>query len=692
MIFLLSLMLGCTFNEPQLPTWVTEVQVPLEPQKFLVQDQLDSSVVTIQGADSLLALSIEGDIGEVRLEESQLAFPPRDTSRTFTLDTLRFDSLQALNTGFLSLRQVAPQLAAAVGQSVHLPETTFVVGPVVVNSSDFKALLVKEGQIRLSILNAFPFTLGPNNQSSQGLHIALYNDSTGELVSQLSTNQPVQPGETVVLTDQIQQRWVRSPLRVVASLPLAQAVSFAVTDSLLDAAGTSAVLEFPHLLATEALARFHQQHYRRNLRFSLKDQKGNRLKQGEIARGNVLVTFANQFPLSGQFRVHLPEFQQPDGQALQVDLDFLANQTVQAPPVQTNHVQIANRQTPGAFLDSVQATVELITRRTSGFVHLRASDQFQVQVHTDSIFFRSFSGYLAADSIAIPRFQRQASVDYNGLEDGIRFAGAELLVKIFNEVHIDQLRIKRLSITGRHRNSSGQVTASAQVHIADQAILPGDPGNPVLTTISFPTREVTDFLNILPTEIEGVGTIAYQGNASVTVDASRVHGRYSFSTPVQVKIDRQNRIEGDIQTLDESSIDADIREAARDDIRGAQLALQITNHTPFSGTITMLVTTDPARLQGDFYNLSRLDSTREFVEVFQIPSASIDPGSGTVRAAGETISQIGLNRSQIRLFSQPPVYVGFLVTIDPTDGFVTVRGNDFLELAGKTVFQVRVSQ
>lgn len=73
-----------------------------------------------------------------------------------------------------------------------------------------------------------------------------------------------------------------------------------------------------------------------------------------------------------------------------------------------------------------------------------------------------------------------------------------------------------------------------------------------------------------------------------------------------------------------------------------------------------------------------------------IQAAPTDPTSGFVTGFSLTEVNYTLNRREIRLFKNPPLVFGYQLRLSDTDGFVTVRYSDNLEMLGRGNFNVLI--
>ncbi len=83
------MMLNCSFEEPFLPEWSVAVNIPLSKETFIPGDRtVKDSIITVQGADSLLFISLESELDTLDLADSEFNTGRYDTTQIFELGTL----------------------------------------------------------------------------------------------------------------------------------------------------------------------------------------------------------------------------------------------------------------------------------------------------------------------------------------------------------------------------------------------------------------------------------------------------------------------------------------------------------------------------------------------------------------------------------------------------------------------------
>jgi hypothetical protein len=339
--------------------------------------------------------------------------------------------------------------------------------------------------------------------------------------------------------------------------------------------------------------------------------------------------------------------------------------------------RISNSGNPGQPIENL--TVHTLTSTDTGWVTLKADDRISARVSTSRLVFSYIEGILAPDTLALEPFTVEDIADYDGLSSGIQIQGAQLLLELMNQIDIQNFAIEGV-VTGIKKNDSGQPIDSAKVAIPLQPLTVGNN----IITLSGP--EVDALVNIYPSDLKAEGTINYSGQAMVAA-GDTIGGGYTFSTPFRLQI-----VDADPITLEPDSIrevDDNFETAIEDSmIKYARLNAKILNFSPLSGNIDIFFSANPNRQ--DLYDTTGYSaSNMEWYKTAPIPQASVNPSTGFVTAPTETEFTIELSMDELRIFLEPshyprpqPIRVGIKARLDDTNGYVTMRGSDYLEFSG----------
>lgn len=672
-LFLVGLFMQCSIDEPVLPRWVSSFEIPLAPERMVFQDEIvnDSTIVIVNDVPTI---NIEDEIDPQKITSEDLTVSGVDSSASVQLDSLKVDSLEAMSTGRIEIKTLLPFLEDSLGKTIFVPAITLSGPPREVASADLRAVKIKEGTIELTLYNNLPFTLGPNSSNPNGVELLVY-DSLGALITDLNIAQNIPPGAQAIGSAPIGngQDFIYTPLRLQYQLPIAHDTTITVTRQLIDTAGFEVDISLYNLQVEEFIGKLPAQNLESSVKFALEQE--DKIIRGQIGEGSFQIQLQNPLPVDLKLDFTVPSLLDAAGTPYQASTGWLLPHQETTIFKNLQNFRIENIQHPGEILDSLEFQFQVETRDSPGFVHIKVSDSFEVALTTTDFKLDAFEGVLARDSITISPFEANDLVDYEGFSGGIEFAEAQLQITLENQIQIDSLLLN-LQLTGYHKDDAGVVTDSSRLDIRNRFIHTG--GN---DTLLFDGPEVVNLLNILPTDIKGVGSVRYQGNANVHV-GDQIRASYKFSTPFAMNIVESKPFKFDPDTLFDKDIDTDVRDALGDEIQEAHLNVRALNHSPIGGSVEIYFSNDP--LHQDIYDTTAyFNPQKEFVKKIQLAMAPVDPATGFVNQSVESQIQFALNKRELTIFQNPPVRFGFILKLQPTNGVVRLRGTDFIEVSGK---------
>lgn len=692
----LLIILSCSFKEPVLPSWLLPVNIPLSEETFnLGKEFAKDSTIIPQGPDSLLFISIEGDLDPSSLDD--LYLEPQSDTGSIGLESIKLDSLQDLRTEFLSLRELLPGLSALIGNTVTIPDTTLLSITGSVKSAQYERIHVISGSVRLKFFNNLPFPIGPNSSNPIGLSLTLLNDTLNQdMIVDITIPDTIFTGEIGEGSDQIPQggMWIYPKMRVDFDLPTSTPTQVFVTDSLLDSSGFWIEIDFENFEADEVIAELQRQVFSEVSRFSLEDE--NQLREGVIDRGAVHIDFQNEFNIDSRVVFTIPNIRTTQNLAFTDSIQITAGGS-QTYEVAVDGFRVINYDNPNEIIDSVTVDFTVTTKHNSQFVHISNMDSIAFFIQTDSIYMQSFAGIFALDTLDVSEFSEDSIADYGDFNQGVYFQDAEISLNLLSELQIENLSLD-LNVIGYHTDENGDTTATAPINISQTVTSNGSPGSPDEIPISISGPEVVNFLNILPTSLSGSGTIIIDGEAEIFQN-SQILGSYLFSTPLRLEVIGLAPIEGVVTTFIENgddkqyngvtdTLDQEVRDLG-EDLEGGELQLDIINHTPLQVSVRMLVSGDLSRSDSVFYELPLVDSL-EFEKSGIVLAADVNPTTGFVNVPRTSTVTFELDKQEIQLFTSPPFKVGYEVKIFDSQGVIALRSIDFVKALGLAKIMVKV--
>ena len=682
---------GCAFEEPVLPEWTVSVNVPLENETFILGEEIvnDSTIIT-QGGDSSIYISINGDLEAMEIDISDFDLPSTTINQSFVVGAIQLENLDALRSPVVTLGELLPSLEEAVVLAdtvpITFPDTTLQPEAQQLNSQQFRALHVVDGQIAIGFENNLPLAVGPNSSHPGGMEVALY-DSLNTRIAVFNFTEVINPGESDVRVSSFgdSDTWIYTPLRIEYLLPFAEETTVEMTEQMLDETGVTISVSLTSLEVDDAIALIDPQEFDRDVAFKLNTD--DQLSEAVIERGRVHMVFTNTTELAAAIDFTLPEFQDaqsnpfsssvtlPGGSTTELDFNLAAWQ-----------IRSAN---VGQYVDSIRVEYSARTLAAGSMVQLSADDSIVVDIEIDPLTLQSFSGLMAEESFAIDPVQEDDLINYEDIPDNIKLSDVNLELTIANEVNIEDLFVN-FYITGYHEDDNGVVTDSATLNVTNERINPGSSVNPGVTVISLSGDNVADFLNILPNSIRTWGDVRASGEASMS-GSRQITSSYAFSTPLKFRIDGDASIRGDVEVLTEEDIDEDLQDAAEENIEAGQLRVYLDNHVPIGGTVRLIVSADPSNT--DIFDLENANSDLGFVKEISVQAAPADPGTGFVTEGLQNSIDLTLTKEEIRLFQNPPLQFGYELVVDGTGtNVVAIRSTDYVRIGGVATITVLIKE
>jgi hypothetical protein len=663
---------ACQFKEPVLPAWETTFRISFNTEEFILGEEMvnDSTIIIQSGdPDSILYIALKDSGVDLReISAGDLSIKLDNASEKITLDTLVISTLQTLDVPLINLGSIFPGLTGAIGQTVTVPETTVTAPPTVLYAGDFKRIHFLSGIIRLHVVNKLPFPVGPNSSAPDGLRITVVNDSLNETFAEFTFPNTILPGKEAVSEATIENKWLYSPLRLEYLIPVSQPTTVSVTSALLDTAGAALSVSLENIRADEAVALLEAQNFSEVIQLGYEDK--HRLRSAEIDQGQFKLSLTNHTPLDTEVKIQIPALQNASNDTFVTEVELPAQETMPL-TLQLDGYTISNPDLPGAT--------------PGNLVYITSNDSIAVNIVTDTLIFKSFSGFLGEDTLGFDPIIEEEIAKYEGFEGGIQLNEAFLNLKIYSEILIDNLTAN-IVITGFHRNESGVITDSATIVLNDQKFNGGTPAQPGITEISLMGQEIVDFLSILPTAIRVNGRAKVSGEA-VIAQGNRIWVDYLFETPFKVHIQGTASFEGKESLIREEDIDELIQDAAADNILDADFTFFLTNFTPLRGNIRFILSADFS--DPDIYD-ENYDTSRVIIRDIPVEPAPVDPLTGFVINAREDEILLHLNQQEVQLFSSPPLRYGYQLIVPDTGGFITLRYSDFVKMLGRADLHVLV--
>jgi len=297
-----------------------------------------------------------------------------------------------------------------------------------------------------------------------------------------------------------------------------------------------------------------------------------------------------------------------------------------------------------------------------------------ITLEISEIFFSEFTGILNRVEMEIEEIEEE--IDFPEQLEGFAVETATATLTIENGVGFPA----EVDFRIYGENEDGEI---------DSLIIQGNidpspsPGVMQSTTLP-PIPNVADFFNMHPTKLTGSGKI-WLGEVDVEGTATEhdsIKGLVSLWVPLVFMLPADH-VENDPDTLE---FDEDTQDIFRDNIKYAQLLINIDNHLPVGADVKLYFSKD--RGDNTIYDSGYSPDLYIPLEL-KAPVTTGDPGT----ASGFTSNSwnIELNESDLLLFTNPEVYFGMKLVYPHTAGMVKIRPSDYIYIEGKVTATLRTA-
>lgn len=670
-IILVLIILGiqCSIKNPQMPSWILPINIPLEKYEFTMEDLIqDSTFFEKDSLNSSMMINIKGDIDRQEIKESDLTVNKFDSTAVFQLDTVVVDSFDVILApqNDLSLGNLYPSLQNYVGQKIIIPSAQIQNYQIQVHTGEFESIHAYSGRVVLTITNHLPVAI----QANSAIDI-LSSSSPQTLDTNLVTfvlPQDLQPGASIQLEQNFTNKWLVNPLHYNLNITTLQSQdSVLITDSLLANSFIDASLQLYDVHADKALAQLNAHEYSWKDKVAVNDS--NTIYYGKVASGSLHLEVTNSLPIGGSIRIKFMNIRNENNSPF--------SQTVYIKPAGISNIDInlaglkvvgvdkfgnvdLSHNTP---VDSIIYQVFVTNDATDSLVFIDATSNIQVHLYTSNIVFQSFEGELAPRTITFNPIEKNNIADYQQYDGKIEFKNLKLLIHLYNEMDIENVEFE-LHLEAYHKEN-GVITQTKLISpLLTGTLTPGSADNPSLNVFEITGPEIEDLVNILPTDIKVWGSAIVGGKVVVSAGQG-IYGDYQFVSPMELRIPNPIIVDSDEKRIEESDIGQDgVQKIKEGRIESATIDVQINNSLPVGGVFYLIV-------DSVYAGQPQLDTTNAAlaIKLDQFLPAPVGQ-DGVVTQSVQTHQTIELSREQIQLFGNPPLRWKFLVKLNPTDSTV----------------------
>ncbi len=661
---------GCTVKPPQVPStnWVVSISVA-DDRTTIEQVVSDRSDFLKIDDESLLTVDFTSDFNRREEVGNRLRVTP--TSNTFGTP------IGAINLPGQDLPNITVGLNAILGQDLEtgatvplIPGGGFEVDEVLPVLVGVRSLTVSEGSIQIDMINNLPLTL-----SSVRLALSDQGDSSLDIpagvIDELDLG-TVASGASASGTFSLAGRQISSALAISVTGQTEEGQNVVIDAD----AALSIAASISELTVERAFAVIPPQEFSASQVLAFPDDR-IQVTRAVISEGGLTFNVTNEIDIIMEIELRLDDLRKADGSTNTFLITGLE-------PGQVSTVSFDLDDNEFAPEDPLELRISYAVRtEDSGEpVQIFSTGEVLVEAVTEDLVFSRVEGILNRVSLPVPSLTQ--TVDFPAGLDNVALQSTALSVNLTSGIGFRS----SIDLDIQGTNSKGE-TGSLLISEVFQR---GDPDNPVALTLAPSSEDLTDFLNLLPTEVtvtptvqvgDGEGTEVIEPDHWVQID------EVNFVTQGIFRLKNDTRIEPD--PIFRRQSDAEARDRISANLDSASVVTEIENHLPIGVRVSLRVAPNAE----DVYGSEDLFENNQANGYLRIPKdGAFEVGAGQVDANGR-VTQSTTSRQRITLsdddalvfLREDGIYTGVLIELDQTPGDVALLGTDFVNVvAGAEIY------
>lgn len=661
---------GCTVKPPQVPStnWVVSISVA-DDRTTIEQVVSDRSDFLKIDDESLLTVDFTSDFNRREEVGNRLRVTP--TSNTFGTP------IGAINLPGQDLPNITVGLNAILGQDLEtgatvplIPGGGFEVDEVLPVLVGVRSLTVSEGSIQIDMINNLPLTL-----SSVRMALTDQGDSSLDIpagaIDELDLG-TVASGASASGTFSLAGRQISSALAISVTGQTEEGQNVVIDAD----AALSIAASISELTVERAFAVIPPQEFSASQVLAFPDDR-IQVTRAVISEGGLTFNVTNEIDIIMEIELRLDDLRKADGSTNTFLITGLE-------PGQVSTVSFDLDDNEFAPEDPLELRISYAVRtEDSGEpVQIFSTGEVLVEAVTEDLVFSRVEGILNRVSLPVPSVTQ--TVDFPAGLDNVALQSTALSVNLTSGIGFRS----SIDLDIQGTNSQGE-TGSLLISEVFQR---GDPDNPVALTLAPSSEDLTDFLNLLPTEVsvtptvqmgDGEGTEVIEPDHWVQID------EVNFVTQGIFRLKNDTRIEPD--PIFRRQSDAEARDRISANLDSASVVTEIENHLPIGVRVSLRVAPNAE----DVYGSEDLFENNQANGYLRIPKdGAFEVGAGQVDANGR-VTQSTTSRQRITLsdddalvfLREDGIYTGVLIELDQTPGDVALLGTDFVNVvAGAEIY------
>ncbi|MCH2659619.1 hypothetical protein MK163_04185, partial [bacterium] len=615
---------GCTVKPPQVPStnWVVSISVA-DDRTTIEQVVSDRSDFLKIDDESLLTVDFTSDFNRREEVGNRLRVTP--TSNTFGTP------IGAINLPGQDLPNITVGLNAILGQDLEtgatvplIPGGGFEVDEVLPVLVGVRSLTVSEGSIQIDMINNLPLTL-----SSVRLALSDQGDSSLDIpagaIDELDLG-TVASGASASGTFSLAGRQISSALAISVTGQTEEGQNVVIDAD----AALSIAASISELTVERAFAVIPPQEFSASQVLAFPDDR-IQVTRAVISEGGLTFNVTNEIDIIMEIELRLDDLRKADGSTNTFLITGLE-------PGQVSTVSFDLDDNEFAPEDPLELRISYAVRtEDSGEpVQIFSTGEVLVEAVTEDLVFSRVEGILNRVSLPVPSVTQ--TVDFPAGLDNVALQSTALSVNLTSGIGFRS----SIDLDIQGTNSKGE-TGSLLISEVFQR---GDPDNPVALTLAPSSEDLTDFLNLLPTEVsvtptvqmgDGEGTEVIEPDHWVQID------EVNFVTQGIFRLKNDTRIEPD--PIFRRQSDAEARDRISANLDSASVVTEIENHLPIGVRVSLRVAPNAE----DVYGSEDLFDNNQANGYLRIPKdGAFEVGAGQVDANGR-VTRSTTSRQRITL-------------------------------------------
>jgi len=673
----LFLIVGCSFNEPDPPSWDTTAKVYL-PLKAVTMEKLvnDSTLLAdTTNGQPIIKFELSDSTDWERVTRDDLKIEAFNDSFHTEIGIIKLQNSEVSSTP-IHLEELLPAGAANNDTLPPYSDYSIAPDPKELNYNFYNRAVIEKGTMYLSFHNELFLTI------DSGMTIEVWNNGADPQteIARIVFDRPIPPFSTVQsnVVD-LSGKEITNHFILRYTVPIKGCDTVTVVNEEWQNGTCYSVLTVKDLEVREAEAKIPEQSFSQNESVPLPTDQ-HKLIDATVESGNITLAIQNDMALHTQLTVRLPNVL-CNGEPKTFYYDLQPNSTV-TQTIDLKDCQIQNTKNPGQPLDSLDVEFDLTAGSDDQIVTISQNDGMTVNVQTSEIYFRHIAGILKPISQEIAPSEVDLQDVFDKLSGmGLRMEDLRLVFTFENQIDIPITT--HLTIRAVHQD--GGVNEERTMNI--ETTIQRSSVSPTTTLILDKNYQnpysIVDLIAILPTQIYVSGDALIEGEGSVDVGQG-LRALYKIETPISYQLSDSLTFTGDVSTIETN--DDDFQKTLSEDVHELTLHLSLRNDTPLGALIKVIFCADSLQLNSDVI----ADSSQKIVVKIPIAAGAVDQ-NGYVVQPTENETDIRLTHAQLQLFKQPVVYLKQWITLLPTNGKkVMLRSSDSIGLDGYLYVKYRV--